>query len=274
MTKLLARPDQNLQCGGDAIYRASTNTKWLFGCVLGCFICLALLYSVVNPIFEAPDELQHFYYVRHISRTWTLAVQDPSQAALYRQEGSQPPLYYLLGAPLIAWVDTSNAETEIRENPHVNLGVPQAFGNKNVVVHTQAENFPYRGVSLAVHLLRLLSVGLGAVTVCAAYALGREVFPERPVVALTAATFIAFLPQFIFMSASVNNDVAAAAIASWTVVILIRFLRVGRASLAVLLGALVGLAALSKLSGLSVTPLVALGLLWWAWRERRWAPLR
>ncbi len=155
-----------------------------FWCILGCFIFLSMLYSVVNPIFESPDELQHFHYVRHIARTWTLAVQDPAQVAPYRQEGSQPPLYYLLGAALIAWVDTDDAERSIRENPHVNLGVPQAFGNKNMVVHTQAEGFPYRGVSLAVHLLRLLSIGLGAMTVCATYALGREVFPDKPSVAL------------------------------------------------------------------------------------------
>lgn len=250
----------------------SRQTKWLFPCILGCFIVLAVLYSVVNPIFESPDELQHFYHVRHIAQTWTLAVQDPAQAALYRQEGSQPPLYYLLGAALIAWVDTSDAESSVRENPHVNLGVPQAFGNKNMVVHTEAESFPYRGVSLAVHLLRLLSIGLGVMTVCATYALGREVFPDRPAVALLAATFNAFLPQFVFMSASVNNDVAVAATGSWTAVILVRFPRTGRFApyrLSALAGALLGLSTLSKLSGLSLLPLAALSLLWWGWREHR-----
>ena len=232
---------------------------------------LATLYSVVNPILEAPDEVQHFYYVRHIARTRTLAVQDPEQVALYRQEGSQPPLYYLLGAALISWVNTDDAEVTIRENPHVNLGVPQAFGNKNAVVHTRAEGFPYQGVSLAVHLLRLLSVGLGALTVWATYALGREIFPGRPAVALLAATFNAFLPQFLFIAGAVSNDIAVAATASWAVVLLVRSLRVGfewRRS--VLLGVLMGLAALSKLGGLSVVPLVGLGLMWWAWRERRW----
>ena len=294
-----------------------TNTKLAFVVILGCFICLALIYGVVNPIFESPGEVQHFYYARHIARTGSLAVQDPSQVALYRQEGSQPPLYYLLGAALISWVNTDDAEVVIRENPHVNLGVAQAFGNKNALVHTRAEGFPYRGVPLAVHLLRLLSIGLGALTVCATYALGREVFPDQPIVALLAATFNAFLPQFVFMSASVNNDIAVAATASWTVVVLARCLRLGfyrsecslchserseesrpprdgeilrfaqndqsrlpsttetpkggRVSfLPALLGVLVGLTVLSKLSGLSVGPLVVLGLVWWAWRERRW----
>ena len=54
----------------------------------------------------------------------------------------------------------------------------------------------------------------------------------------------------------------------------VRALRPGRLPayrLSVLTGALLGLAALSKLSGLSLLPLAALSLLWWAWRENRWS---
>lgn len=243
---------------------------WGLVAVLTGFVLVALLYSIANPIFEAPDEIQHFYYVRHIARTGTLAVQVPEQVALYRQEGSQPPLYYLLGGALTSWIDTSDAETSIRENPHVNLGVPQAFGNKNAVVHTQSEAFPYRGVPLAVHVLRLLSIGLGALTVWAAYALGREVFPDRPAIALLAAALTAFLPQFLFISGAISNDIAVATTASWAVVLLVRSVRLGFAwRRSVALGVLVGLAALSKLSGLSVLALVGLGLLFWAWQEQR-----
>ena len=249
---------------------------WGLVAILAAFVLVALLYGITNPIFEAPDEIQHFYYVRHIARTGTLAVQTPEQVELYRQEGSQPPLYYLLGAALTAWIDTNDAEAIIHENPHVNLGVPQAFGNKNAIVHTHAEAFPYRGVPLAAHLLRLISIALGALTVLAAYALGRELFPDRQPVALLAAAITAFLPQFLFISAAVSNDIAVSATASWAIVLLARSVRRGFVwprSLA--LGVFVGLAALSKLSGLSVLVPIGLGLLYWAWRERRgWNALR
>ena len=249
---------------------------WGLVAILAAFVLVALLYGITNPIFEAPDEIQHFYYVRHIARTGTLAVQTPEQVELYRQEGSQPPLYYLLGAALTAWIDTSDAETAIRENPHVNLGVPQAFGNKNAVVHTRAEAFPYRGVPLAVHVLRLISIALGALTVSAAYALGQELFPDRQSIALLAAAITAFLPQFLFISAAVSNDIAVAATASWAIVLLARSVRRGFVwQRSLVLGVLVGLAALSKLSGLSILVPIALGLAYWGWRERRgWDALR
>ena len=238
------------------------------GWVIAAFVVLAAVYGWVNPIFEAPDELQHFYYVRHIAQTGTLAVQDPRQVALYRQEGSQPPLYYLLGAALTSWIDTRDADQQVRENPHVALGVPQAFANKNAVIHTEAERFPFQGVPLAVHLLRLLSTALGALTVWATYLLGREVFPKRPRLALLAATFNAFLPQFLFLSAAVSNDVIVAATVAWTMIVLARGLRLGFDwRRAILLGVLLGLAALSKLGGLSAALLVLAGLAWW-WRRR------
>lgn len=236
--------------------------------LLAVFFVLALLYGVVNPILEAPDEVQHYYYVRHISQTGRLAVQDPDQVALYRQEGSQPPLYYLFGALLTFWIDQNDAEEVIRENPHVNLGVPQAFGNKNAVVHRADEGFPYRGVPLAVHLLRGLSALFGVLTVWGTHGLGRIICPDRPGIALLAAGFNALLPQFLFMSAAVNNDVAVAATACWAAALLARSVRDGFApGRSVALGALMGLAALSKLSGLVMIPLAVLGLVYRGWRR-------
>ncbi len=241
--------------------------RWL----LLAFAVLAVTYGVVTPIFEAPDEVQHFFYARHVAQTGTLPVQDPAQPGLYRQEGSQPPLYYLLGAALTGWIDTRDAPAAIRENPHVNLGVPQAFGNKNAVVHDPAtEGFPYHGVALAVHLLRGLSALFGVWAVWATWALAREAFPDRPGVAVLAAAANAFLPQFLFLSGAVNNDVAVAATSAWAMVVALRGLRLGfDAKRSLALGALLGLAALSKLSGLAVLPVAAVALWAWGRRERR-----
>ena len=76
----------------------------------------------------------------------------------------------------------------------------------NVLLHTGQESFPYRDGALAWHLLRLLSVAMGAGTVWATYALGLLVFPGRPQLAVAAAAFNAFLPEFLFISGAVSND--------------------------------------------------------------------
>ena len=45
------------------------------------------------------------------------------------------------------------------------MGQPESNGNKNVLVHGSADAWPWRGVALAGHVARFLSVLLGAVTV-------------------------------------------------------------------------------------------------------------
>ncbi len=179
---------------------------WL-GLILAAYVMLAVIYSVVTPLFEASDELWHYPMVQYIANTGGLPVQDPAVATLWRQEGSQPPLYYMLAAALTAGIDSSDLETVRRVNPHADIGLVRPDGNANMIVHrAELEAFPWRGTALAVHLARFFSVALGAGTVIVTYLLGRRLFPERPEVRLGAAALNAFLPMFLFLSGSVNND--------------------------------------------------------------------
>ncbi|RLC59352.1 MAG: hypothetical protein DRI80_12645, partial [Chloroflexota bacterium] len=175
--------------------------------IVSSFIALGVVYSVVVPPFEASDELWHYPMVKYIADHWDLPVQDPANVGPWRQEGSQPPLYYFLGALATCWIDTSDMEQVRHLNPHVDNGIATPDGNINLVVHNPAlERFPWRGTVLAVHLIRLLSVGMGAATVYLTYRLARELFPDRPALALGAAAINAFTPMFVFISGSVNND--------------------------------------------------------------------
>lgn len=175
--------------------------------IVAAYVALAVLYSAVTPLFEASDELWHYPMVQQIALTGELPVQDPALPTLWRQEGSQPPLYYLAAAALTAGIDTSGLAELRRVNPHADIGLVRPDGNVNMIVHRAAlEAFPWQGAALAVHVARLFSVALGAGTVLVTYALGRRIFPERPEVALGAAALNAFLPMFLFISGSVNND--------------------------------------------------------------------
>ncbi len=267
--------------------------------ILVSFIVLGTVYSVVTPLFEASDELWHYPFVKHLADGGGLPVQDPHIEQPWRQEGSQPPLYYALGALATFWIDTSDL-TEVRWlNPHADIGVETADGNLNMVIHSERERFPYRGTALAVHIVRFLSVLMGAVTVLCTYLIALEVYPEQKTLAIGAAAFNAFVPMFLFISGSVNNDNLTILLCSLTLLILVRLMRgfrplsqmprsqipnPNRSSLhsqfSILnspfsvLGLVIGLGALSKASALGLIPLTALGLALSAWQRRAESVLR
>ncbi len=234
-------------------------------------MALGAVYSIVNPLFESPDEVWHYEYVRWLVEGNGLARPEEVGTAPWHQEGSQPPLYYLLAAAITAPISTDNAEDVIRYNPHANVGQADSFGNKNIMVHSSAEAWPWQGVALAAHVARFFSLLLGAVTVLATYGAAMAVFPGRRALAALAAGLVAFNPQFLFLSAAVNNDmlvIAASAGGVWLAVHLL-----GREDSPplwqpILFGVLVGVAAASKLSGLALAGLAGLTFLILAWRMR------
>jgi len=268
-----------------------------FGLILALFLTLGVIYSVVNPLFEAPDEVWHYEYVRWLAEGHGLPRPEQVGSAPWHQEGSQPPLYYLLAAALTWPIPTDNAGQVIRYNPHAAVGQPDSFGNKNIIVHGRADAWPWRGVALAAHVVRFFSLLLAAVTVLATYGTALAIFPGRRELAALAAGLVAFNPQFLFLSAAVNNDnlvIATSAAGVWLCVHLLGCrqplsatsgneakpaLTAGVHSLPsawpgcptllqlLLLGLLVGLAGLAKLSGLALAGLAGLTLLMMALRR-------
>jgi 4-amino-4-deoxy-L-arabinose transferase-like glycosyltransferase len=249
--------------------------RWLgIGIVLVIYLMLGVLYSVTTPLFEASDELWHYPFVKRLADGQGLPVQTLDQVGPWRQEGSQPPLYYALAGLLTRWVDTSDAEALRWLNPHADIGMLTRDRNVNMVIHTAREAWPYRGTSLAVHLVRWMSVLLGAVTVLAGYLLARELFPRDRMVALGAACLTAFNPMFLFVTASVNNDALVIALSAVCLWLMVRYLtRTPTPWQWALLGVLLGLASLSKASALGLVALAALTGVVVAWRERSWRRL-
>ena len=250
--------------------------------LLAVFLCLATTYSVVTPLFEASDELWHYPFVQHLAAGGALPVQDPAHPGPWLQEGSQPPLYYWLAALVSRWAPADDWAQLLPHNPHAEVGIVRPDGDINLVVHSPAEDFPYHGAALAIHLARGFSVLCSLFTVLFSYLLGREIVPQRPELALSGAAVAGLTPMFLFISGSVNNDNLLIALSTAALWLLVRSLRrqdarprgVGlqRGELAsyALLGALIGLAALTKVSALGLLPLAALVLGWVAWRRRNW----
>ncbi len=236
------------------------------------YLIVGVIYSFTTPIFEASDELWHYPVVKHIADGKGLPVQDPTIEAPWQQEGSQPPLYYAVAALATAWINTDNLPTLLWYNTQSSVGQPLAPGNKNLVVHTDLEAFPWQGAVLAVHLIRFLSLLLQAATVMMTYLLAQAIAPGRRSVALAAAAFVAFNPMFLFIAASVNNDnlvVPLATFILWRLVVVWRRDWPARWEVPVL-GIALGLAALTKLSGLTLGVLAAAVLPGVAARRHAW----
>jgi 4-amino-4-deoxy-L-arabinose transferase-like glycosyltransferase len=231
---------------------------WLLTVLLLAFVALSVWYSVIIPLGEAPDEAPHFTYIRYIASYGRLPTTTEEHEAF------QPPLYYALGAALTFWIhDAPGAPFAIRAN--ADFEVADTWAPKNLLLHTAAEAWPFRGWAEAWHLVRLLSVALGAVTVWAVYQLGRTLFSNRPAIPFAMAALTAFTPQFLFMSAVANNDNMATAISAlilWQMAVLLRDRERSRLwKRSIFLGVLLGLGVLSKASLVALVPIVGLAIL-------------
>ena len=96
-----------------------------------------------------------------------------------RSQAHQPPLYYALGALLVAPVD--DAATPPISNPFWGYEAGQPGNdNKRQWLPREQDAWPWRGTALAVHLLRLGSVAMLMGGVAAMGLLARALWPRQP----------------------------------------------------------------------------------------------
>ncbi len=242
------------------------------GGLLLVFTLLVVMHSAATPLFEAPDEVWHDAYVRWLAEGRGLPPLEGTDPSGANQEVAQPPLYYTVAALLRAPF-AADVTPLFWNNPGFGYqGALTGNDNKNMLIHTARERWPWHGAALAMHVTRCTSLLFGLLTVLGAWALGRETFGDERGAWLTAAV-VAFQPQFVFISGVISNDSAASALATWTlwsaVVLQRRGVTVRRVAVS---GLLASLAMLCKTSNLALGPLLALALVWLMWRER--LPLR
>jgi len=189
--------------------------------LLALSLTRGILYSAVTPPWQAPDEPGHFQYAAFLVRYhrfptrqdaaaeewlqtrvyvsmresdfWARRAHTLAPAVLekeYRAAVGHPPLYYLLGALLLAPFSRCDLVTQL-------------------------------------HILRLGSVLLGTLTVLVAYLTAQALFPEDASWQLAVPAFVAFLPMHTFITGSVNNDSLAELLASLVIYSLLRILKAG-----------------------------------------------
>lgn len=231
------------------------------------FVGLATAWNVLIPPFENLDELEHFEVVRHVVTTGRLPIHDLADAAGFRvrQEASQPPLYYYLGAGWAKLLALPLAAPDV-------LGVPEhlvACGSSDVPYNKATWHHdpwkdagpPWSGTLRTLHSLRFLSTLLQVSTLCGCWALAYRVRQQGPFAALVTG-IVAFNPQFLLLASGVNNDNAVIPLTTWGLVLAYDLWDGGAERWRpIVLGVVCGAAALSKFSGFALLGLAALVLL-------------
>jgi len=159
------------------------STATALGLIVLAYLAIGALYAVNTPAWQVPDEPAHYNYIRYIAQTGTLPVLqagDYDQAYLERLKSNRfPP-----DLPI------DSVRYESYQPPLYYLLLTPIF-------------IIFGGALIP---LRLFSLVLGAGVIGFAFLVVRELFPARPLLALTAAGFIAFIPQHVAMMAGVNSD--------------------------------------------------------------------
>ena len=144
----------------------------------------------------------------------------------FSYESFQPPLYYLLMAPLYL------------------AGSAAA------------------GPLAAIYLLRLVNALMVAALAPAAWLLARELLPGRLGFAIAATAAAVAIPGLLVNLTQVTNDTLAALLGTVLVLLAVRFLRTGyTVPKAIVLGVLLGAALLTKLTVAGLVPALVVGVL-------------
>ncbi len=238
--------------------------------------------------------MKHFAVIQYIQTRQALPVVRAGEYKPWDQEGTQPPLYHILAAVMVSWLDLSHFEEPPR-NPHYadeRSFIWRERGNNNLYLHTPGEEWSTDPVFLAARLARWLSLAAGAGTVALTYLLTRLIFDDEtrrrgdektnpplprspaPLLSALAAALVAFIPQFLHTHSAITNDSLSTTMAAAALVVLALVLKNGRSTrYTVYLGLILGLAAITKLSLLYLLPLTALVWLLDLRRHRSWRNL-
>jgi 4-amino-4-deoxy-L-arabinose transferase-like glycosyltransferase len=232
--------------------------------IVAGYVVLAFAFVWLVPPFEAPDETGHLFYIDFVARHLALPNQYDSARSV-EGEGHQFPLYYVLMAPLVR---ESLGDDSVDLRPRVNRdasGSPPT-GARPKFIHVGPDIFVASDDEAMFYALRVLSVALGAATVVTAWFVAGELVASRDQ-RILATALVATLPQFLFISASINNDNLANLLIALATLFMLHFSRSPAAGNASLLGLTLGLALCAKKSALFLVPAFAIVAGWLLVRE-------
>jgi len=172
--------------------------------LIAAFLVLGAIYAFLTPPWQAPDEPAHYNYISFLVREGRLPVL---------RMGDYPHSY-------LEEIKSRRFPPDMSIEP-----IRYEFHQPPLYYILASPIYAITGGSLLA--LRLFSVVIGATVVAVAFLLVRELFPERPELALGTASFVAFVPMHTAMSSSVNNDPLAELIIGLFLLEMVRLIKKG-----------------------------------------------
>ncbi len=232
----------------------------------------AACWSFITPPFQVPDEPAHFAYTQQLAETGQLPtsgaeryspqemgvlqglrqeeIKQTPQILSISSQAEQESLQRALDAPL-GRTDGGHAGVAATEPPlyYALETIPYALGSSGTLLDSLA-------------LMRLLSALMAGLTALFTFMFVREALPRVPWAWSVGGLGVAIAPLLGFMSGAVNPDALLFAVSSALFYCLARAFRHGltRRS-ACVIGAVIAVGLLSKLSFLGLLPGAILGLI-------------
>lgn len=166
--------------------------RWLVSLFILYFV-LAGGYSLLMPLWEAPDEPAHFHLAWRLARKGEYATREQNY------EVSQPRAYYYLAAQVIKRLDKINPRWS-------DYYYPKEF---KFNIRVRERRFDWNETNyrflLGVYALRWLNIIFGALALWLNWKTFQLLFSDSRA-RLAALALTALIPQFLHIMSSVNND--------------------------------------------------------------------
>jgi hypothetical protein len=167
--------------------------RWLT-LIFALFFLLGVGYSLLIPIWEAPDEPAHYHLAWRLARKGEYANEE------INYEANQPRTFYYLGSFVIRALDkvqTKYSDYVIPREYKYNIRVPERRFDWN--------DGNYRFL-LGVYALRWMNLLFGALALWFNWKTFKLIAPDKPALQLSALALAALTPQYLHIMSSVNND--------------------------------------------------------------------
>lgn len=171
---------------------------WLLLIALG--LVRGLLYSVIIPPWQGPDEPQHYEYVRLLYEKgrlvqWGDSIPAVEQEVIASMEGFD---FWRTGR----YLQRGNSFAEVwSASCHQLHQPPLAY-----LFYLGALLLAPEDITLHFFLMRVLSVLLGVVVIVAAVIAASALRDTQPILSWSVPAFIVFLPTYTSLSGMVNSD--------------------------------------------------------------------
>lgn len=226
--------------------------NWLLGSLVVAFLILSLCYSFAIPIFEAQDEKAHFEFIRFVAtRTKLPDFRDSDELNAAGVQSIQTPLYYVVQGALLRISGRENIRFEYQRNPFRSKSSPAMYYHNH-----EGEKFPYKGQYRVFHLMRLTNIVAGILILLILYKTTSLLISTESLLPVAATGFVALIPQFVYICATMSNDAFSVLFASLSFYFLLRILLSASVSLmhVAAMSVSIALAILSKQMTLYLVP--------------------